>query len=101
MSGEIVKLNKKIEELEKLLAEHEELGERLKNSEQWFKILFEEAPDGYFLSNTKGVFIDGNKAAEELIGYKKHELIGKNMIKMKLIPLSQVPKVTNVYLNIS
>lgn len=51
--------------------------EALKNSEERLKILFESAPDAYYLSSITGTFIDGNKAAEDLLGYKKEELVGK------------------------
>ena len=57
----------------------------LKSSEERLKIIFESAPDAYYLSDLKGTFLDGNKAAEELIGYKKEELIGKNFLNLKLL----------------
>ncbi len=55
------------------------------------KILFNEAPDAYYISDLSGVFLDGNKAAELLTGYKKEELIGKNFLTLKLLPLNQIP----------
>ena len=57
----------------------------LKNSEARLKILFDYAPDAYFLTDLKGNFIDGNKAAEELSGYQKDELIGENYFKTNLL----------------
>ncbi|MCK4965992.1 PAS domain S-box protein, partial [bacterium] len=66
--------------------------ERLRNSEERFKLLFEYAPDGYYLSDLKGKIIDGNKAIEEITGYKKEELIGKNFLKLKLLPPEYIPK---------
>ncbi|MCJ7580904.1 MAG: PAS domain S-box protein, partial [Candidatus Aminicenantes bacterium] len=66
--------------------------EELKNSEERLKILFEYAPDAYYLSDLKGMFIDGNKAAEELIGYKREELIGKSFLKLKLLAPGQFKK---------
>lgn len=66
--------------------------EELKSSEEWLKILFEYAPDAYYLYDSYGNFIDGNRAAEKLIGYKKSELIGKSFLKLGLLPKSQIPK---------
>ena len=66
--------------------------EELKSSEERLKILFEFAPDAYYLNDLKGRFIDGNKAAEQLIGYKREELIGKRFLKSKLLPPGQIPK---------
>ena len=64
----------------------------LRANEERLKILFEYAPDAYYLSDLKGTFIDGNRAAEELSGYNREELIGENFLKLKLLPLSQIPR---------
>ncbi|UCF70761.1 MAG: PAS domain S-box protein [candidate division WOR-3 bacterium] len=66
--------------------------EELKSSEERMKLLFEYAPDGYYINDLKGTFLDGNRAAEEMTGYKKQELIGKNFAKLKLLSSDQVPK---------
>ncbi len=44
------------------------------------------------MSDLKGNFIDGNKTAEKIIGYKKEELIGKNFLKLKVLSPGQLPK---------
>jgi PAS domain S-box-containing protein len=64
----------------------------LEDSEKLFEAIFEYAPDAYYLSDFKGTFIDGNIAAEKITGYKKKELIGKNFLKIKLLPPSQLAK---------
>ncbi len=89
----IKELEKKIEILEKENSKLKKLEGNLKSSEERFKIIFEEAPDGYFLSKLNGVFIDGNKAAEKLSGYRKDELLGKSMLKLNLVSLDQMPKI--------
>lgn len=66
--------------------------EEIRSSEERMKLLFEYAPDGYFLTDLKGNFLDGNKATEEITGYKKHELIGKNFTNAKLLPADQITK---------
>jgi PAS domain S-box-containing protein len=62
----------------------------LKESEDRLRILFECAPDAYFLYDLEGNFIDGNKAAEEISEYKRQELIGKNFLDLNLISAEQV-----------
>ena len=64
----------------------------LKEREERLQLIFEYAPDAYYLSDLKGTFIDGNKAAEELTKYKKEELIGKSFLKLKLLSTDQIPK---------
>jgi len=61
--------------------------EALKNSEKRLNILFESAPDAYYLNDFTGKFIDGNKAAEKLLGYPREELIGKNFVEVVLYPI--------------
>lgn len=66
--------------------------ERLRQSEEKFKVLFELAPDAYYIHDLEGKIIDGNKAAEKLIGFGKEEVIGKNYLKLDLISEEDIPK---------
>ncbi|MFH1942626.1 MAG: PAS domain S-box protein [bacterium] len=79
-------------ELSKELTERRKVEKALRESEERFKILFEYAPDTYYLNDLKGVFIDGNRASEKLVGYKKEELIGKSFLKLNLIASHQISK---------
>jgi len=63
ISGEDITERKKAEEL-------------MKRSEERFKVLFEFAPDAYFLTDLKGALIDGNIRAEALTGYNRDEMKG-------------------------
>jgi PAS domain S-box-containing protein len=56
-----------------------------KASEERFKILFEYAPDAYYLSDMAGTFLDGNRKAEELIGAPRSELVGRSFLALNLI----------------
>ena len=78
------------------ITERKRAEEELKNSEEMFKITFEYAPDALYLSDLKGNFVDGNKMAEKLTGYKREELIGKSFLKLKLLPLDHVPKAASL-----
>lgn len=67
----------------------------LKSSKERLKILFDDAPDVYFLSDIKGNIIDCNNATEELTHYKKEEIIGKNFKQLKIVPSSQISKLAD------
>jgi PAS domain S-box-containing protein len=74
------------------ITQRKQAEEELKNSEERLKILFEFAPDAYFVCDAKGNFVDCNIAAERLTDYKKQELLGKSFLKLKLLPQNQIPK---------
>ncbi len=69
-----------------------QIQKELQDSEERLKILFEYAPDAYYLSDLNGVLLDGNKAAEALIGVNRYELIGKNYFELNLLSEDQLPK---------
>jgi PAS domain S-box-containing protein len=74
------------------ITERKKVEEELKSSEDRLRILFDCAPDAYYLSDLRGNFVDGNRAAEELTGYKRDELIGKTFLKSNILPRNQIPK---------
>ena len=57
----------------------------LAQSEARFRTLFELAPDGIYLIDLHGKFVDGNQAAEKLIGYGREDLIGKSFLTLNLL----------------
>jgi len=91
---EIQFLRLRVQELE---AEPADLREqrpdaKIAPSEERFKVIFEYAPDGYYLSDLKGCFLDGNRAAEKIIGFHKEDIIGKSYLSLGILPNSQIAK---------
>ena len=72
-------------------AEHE-----LRNSEERLNALFEHAPDAYYLGDLKGKFVDSNRAAEEITGYQKDELIGKDFLELNMLSPEQMLKMIEI-----
>ena len=64
----------------------------IRNSAERLKILFEFAPDAIYLTDTEGILVDGNRAAEALVGYKREELIGQNFLTANLLPPDEMSK---------
>ena len=81
------------------IIERKRAEEELRKSEERFELIFEYAPDAYYLNDLKGNFIDGNKAAEKTTGYKREELIGGSFLKLNLLPLNQLPKAVKLLAN--
>ncbi|HZK12636.1 MAG TPA: PAS domain S-box protein, partial [Atribacterota bacterium] len=80
------------------IAENKQVEEKLINLEGLFKIVFDYAPDAYYINDLKGNFIDGNMATERVTGYRKEELIGKNFLNLKLFALADIPKAAKTLL---
>jgi PAS domain S-box-containing protein len=74
------------------VTENRKAAESLRESEQRLKILFESAPDGIYLTDLEGNFIDGNRMAEKLAGYAREELIGRNFAEAGLLWPHEIPK---------
>jgi len=73
--------------------------DKLRNTEeqlQLFQAYFEYAPDAYYLSSLKGKIINGNKAAENLLGFQRKELIGKNLLKINLLSKKDIPRASTL-----
>ncbi|MGB2868428.1 MAG: PAS domain S-box protein [Bacteroidota bacterium] len=61
-----------------------EEGHSLNDPKEMFTNLFSHAPDAFYLADRNGTFIDLNKAAEQLSGYKRHELMGRSLLLLRL-----------------
>ena len=61
-------------------------------SEERFRILVENSPIGIYYSDFEGNIIYGNRKAEEIVGYKKEELIGKSFLKLDLLAPEDIMK---------
>ncbi|MGB9676396.1 MAG: PAS domain S-box protein [Candidatus Bathyarchaeales archaeon] len=75
------------------VTERRKMEERLRESEERLKRLIEYAPDAIYINDLQGRFIDGNKQAEALIGYRKEELVGKTFFEVGIFPSEYLPKI--------
>lgn len=78
------------------ITERKKAGEELRNSEERFRMIFEYAPDAYYLNDMRGNFVEGNMAAEKLTGYRRGELLGGSMFRLKLLSKEQLPKAASL-----
>ncbi|NVM17718.1 MAG: PAS domain S-box protein [Candidatus Lokiarchaeota archaeon] len=65
--------------------------ERLKNSEEKYKLLFERSPIPIVLTDLTGILFDCNLATENQFGYLKEDLIGKNYFKLGIYSPTLIP----------
>jgi len=78
--------------LSREVTERQEMVEKLRSSEERLRVLFDFAPDACFLMDMEGNFVDGNKAAEKMVGYRKEELVGRNLVEAGIIPVDQIER---------
>jgi PAS domain S-box-containing protein len=59
--------------------------EALLESEELFRVSMDGAPDGVYMNDLDGYFLYGNRKAEEIIGYSREELVGRNFLDFNMI----------------
>ncbi|MBP1929919.1 PAS domain S-box-containing protein [Methanolinea mesophila] len=79
------------------VTERERATEEMRSSEERLKIIFEYAPDGFFLNDPAGVFVDVNRAAEQIMGYRREELIGKNFLTVGVITPEEITRAISLF----
>lgn len=67
------------------VTESKRMYEELRQSEENLGVYLESAPDAIYISDLKGTLLYGNKKAEEITGYKREELIGKDFLGLHLL----------------
>ncbi len=67
--------------------ERKKTEQKLKESEEKYKDLFEQTPMAILLINFEGIIEDCNTSSEVLFGYTKKELLGIDFLKFDKIPL--------------
>jgi PAS domain S-box-containing protein len=73
---ELEKENIDLKESGQLMQEREKKDEALRESERTYREIFENSSDFIYTLDLKGTLTDANKAAEDLTGYTRNELIG-------------------------
>jgi len=90
-SGELGTLAKAFNDMADRLSKNQRT---LRESEERFKTLFEYAPEAYFLSDTEGHFLDGNRKAEILLGYHRERIIRNDFLELDTLLVEKINKTT-------
>ena len=71
--------------VDKDITERKKAEEELKENRKHFQTLFNAMVDPVVIIDSKGKFLEITDKVEEITGYKKEELLGKNFLKTKIV----------------
>ena len=71
-----------------------ETKEQLRKSEEYFRLLFENAPDTFYIHDLEGRLIDFNRAGERMLGIPREAGIGNRLDEIDFLPEDQLSKVS-------
>jgi PAS domain S-box-containing protein len=74
------------------VTERKKAEEILRESEENLQTYLDNAPEGVCLYDLQGVFLYGNTMAEEILGYRKEELIGNSFLSLNILPAKYLAK---------
>jgi len=74
------------------ISERKQVEQALRESEEKYKILFDESPDAITIIGLDGIIQDCNKAASKIFLIPVEEMIGKSYIELDILMEEDVPK---------
>lgn len=75
------------------ISDQKRMDDALRESEERFRMLFEEAPDAYFVNDLMGRLLDCNRAAVALLGMDYSDLVNKHYAEMGLFEPEQIEQI--------
>jgi len=79
------------------ITERKRAQQQLKESEERYRILFQESPYSIVILNSEGIILDANPSIEGLIGYKKEDLINKHFSDVGTIYPEKLAQLDSVF----
>jgi two-component system sporulation sensor kinase A len=79
------------------VTERRRAEEALREKEEKFRKIFENANDCFIYLNTQGTILDVNKKAAQVFGGLREELIGKHFLKTGVVSAKDIPKLLSAF----
>ncbi len=77
--------------------ERKKTEQKLKESEEMFRIVYENAPTAIVLTDEKGFILEQNQASEKIFGFRADEIIGRKFQDFDVFTLDQIQLIKNTY----
>jgi PAS domain S-box-containing protein len=69
----------------------------LRMAEKKFRTIFENVHDVITYVDKHGKILDVNDKVEDLLGYKRDEVVGKHFLKLGIIKLKNIPRISRLF----
>ncbi|MBN2122915.1 MAG: PAS domain S-box protein [Deltaproteobacteria bacterium] len=84
-------LERRVRDLEQRILESERTEKALRESEERYRLLFNDSRDAIYITTREGVFIDANQALLDLFGYTREEILaGLTVQKIYVNPTDRI-----------
>ncbi len=97
LQDELIKLRKRIADIETSEKELKKSIERLKESEERYRNILEMSPYGIAIVDLKGRIKTCNRSFYELTGYSKEEIVDKKFTKLPHLPKEDISKNLKIF----
>ncbi len=78
------------------ITERKKVENKLRESEELFRVSLESAPIGIYMNDLEGNFLFGNYKTEEIIGYSREETNGRNFLDFNMVAEGSLGKALEV-----
>ena len=79
------------------ITERKKMEEELRESEEEFRLIFQNVNDEIVYVDKHGKIINVNRRIEDIFGYKPEEVIGKNFIELRWLRIRDLLKVVKLF----
>lgn len=78
------------------ITKRKQTEEKIRESEEKYRHLFDSSPDGIVLIDNKGVITSVNEAIQQWTGFTKDDLLGKHFTEAPVLQAKDIPKYAKI-----
>jgi PAS domain S-box-containing protein len=82
------------------ITKRKEVERALEESERKFRTIFENVNDMIAYLDKRGKILDMNKKVEDVLGYRRDEVVGKNFAKIGVLGAKDLPRMLRLFMDL-